>query len=87
MKKIIAVALCLGIASPCFAAPNFRYDQPCNDFNRPHVEYRQPHMERSMHEFEPAPGRVHHRTSPRTKTLAAVAGVGIAAALISAIVD
>jgi len=86
MKKILATLLCLTMAAPCFAAPNYRFDAPAprHDYNMPPVEYRQPHVQRYVHHYEPVGCRP---VSQRTKTLAAVAGVGIAAAVISAIVD
>lgn len=79
MKKFIATALCLTIASPCFAAGRYDKYYPTPQYNMPpHYEYRyEPHHK--------APAVKH--CSQRTKTLAAVAGVGVAAAIISAIID
>ncbi len=81
MKKIIAAALCLTIASPCLAAGRYDYRYPHHGYNmppRPHYRVEHYHY-RYQQPYKPC--------SQRTKTLAAVAGVGIAAAIISAIVD
>ena len=80
MKKIIATALCLTMATPCFAAGrhhNSRYY--VGRQNRPpHIEYG--------YEYRNYPPAV-RPCSQRTRTLAVVAGVGVAAAIISAIAD
>ena len=79
MKKFIATALCLTIASPCLAAGRFdpHYPAPRNNIP-PRIEHRYEHRN-----FAP----VDRPCSQRTKMLAVVAGVGIAAALISAVID
>lgn len=80
MKKIIATALCLTIASPCLAAGRYDYRYPAQRYNmQPKPQYRVEHY----HHYQPQ----YKRCSQRTKTLAAVAGVGIAATIISAFVD
>lgn len=81
MKKIIATALCLTIAAPCFAAGRYHKHYPNRHYNNPHYEYR---YERHTHVH-----RCHHNCASdhRTKTLAAVAGIAGIATVISAIVD
>lgn len=79
MKKFIATALCLTIASPCFAVGRYdsHYPMPRNNMP-PRYEYRY-----DQHHNPPAV----KPCSQRTKALAVVAGVGVAAAIISAIID
>ncbi len=81
MKKIIATALCLTITTPCFAAGRY-YEyypqQPAHNMQPRYENRYEPHQK---------PPKYHHHNSSRTKTLAVVAGVGVAAAIISAIID
>lgn len=84
MKKIIATALCLTLASPCFAAGRFhnQYPEPAMDRGMvPHYEQRYDYHN-DIHRQ-----KIHCRTSNRTKSLAAIAGVAGVAMLISAIAD
>lgn len=83
MKKIIAAALCLTMASPCFAAGRYHnyYPQPHNRTTYYHYENRYDyHNDCHRHKY-------YNRTSQRTRTLAAVTGIAGVAMLISAIVD
>lgn len=83
MKKIIATALCLTIASPCFAMGRFDCQYPDHGFDNgrgPHYEARYDHHN-DLHM------RKHHRTSDRTKVLGAAAGIAGVALVISAIMD
>ncbi len=79
MKKIIATALCLTLATPCFAAGRFHDKYPNRGFHNPEP----PRYERcdynDIHK--------HPRTSQRTRTIGAVAGIAGIAMIISAIVD
>lgn len=78
MKKVIATALCLTITAPCFAAG--RYNPNRMDCPR----YEQGYDCRRNNHRLPRPDC---RSSQRTKTLAAVAGIAGVAMLISAIAD
>lgn len=79
MKKIIATALCLTISAPCFAMGRYdrHYPNPNNRPPRPVYEQR---YDYNRH-YKPC------KTSQRTKTIAAVAGVAGVAMIISALVD
>lgn len=84
MKKIIATALCLTISAPCFAAGRYSSHYPYQAHNNapyPHYEQRYDYHN-DIHRHKD-----YYRTSQRTKTLAAVAGVAGLATLISVIAD
>lgn len=83
MKKVIATALCLTITAPCFAAVRYKnyYPNP-NRMDCPRYEQGYD-CRRDNHRFP----RPDCRSSQRTKTLAAVAGIAGVAMLISAIAD
>lgn len=82
MKKIIATALCLTLATPCFAASRYHDKYPnCGFHNHKHQCY-----DRCAYNDH---HKRHHytRTSERTRTIGAVAGIAGIAMIISAIVD
>jgi len=84
MKKIIATALCLTLATPCFAAERYYnyYPTPHHN-NAPYYHYDSRYNHHNgFHNRKKC-----HRTSHRTKTIGAIAGVAGIALLISAIAD
>ena len=82
MKKIIATALCLTLATPCFAASRYHDKYPNRGFhNHKHQCY-------DRCAYNDHHNRHHYtRTSERTRTIGAVAGIAGIAMIISAIVD
>lgn len=80
MKKIMATMLCLTIATPCFAFGRHHKHYP-TPLRRPHYTYVVYDNHNDIHVHKP------HRTSQRTKTLAAVTGIAGVAAIISAMID
>ncbi len=85
VKKFIAAFLCLTMASPCFAAGRYNKHYPYQTHRHNDVHY---HIEqRYDYHNDIHRHRKVCRTSQRTKTLAAVAGVAGLAMFISAVVD
>ena len=82
MKKIIATALCVTLATPCFATGRYQnyYPQP-NYNNRPYYQYEMEPHHKNYHK------KHHSCTSKRTRTIGTIAGIAGIALLISAIAD
>lgn len=80
MKKIIALALCLTLTTPCFAAGRFKHQPPRPKHHTTY--YVKCNCHNNIHRHDCC-----YRTSNRTRNLAVLTGISGVATVISAIFD